>query len=497
MSKAKKTTEELLQEALLSKEEAPYEVPENWIWIELNDILNSLSYGILKPGDEDLEGIPMIRVLDIDYGKFRDTQLFKVSPELHKEYSRTETEVGDILLAVMATIGRAVVVDEEHSGFNVNRALAVLKLNDKVIPQFVCNLILSPYFQKIFVEKKLGSAQSRINLKDLRTFKIPLPPLNEQKRIVEKLDILLNKVDEAKQIIEEVKKTFELRRTAILDKAFRGELTAQWRAENKHIDSALEQIEEHHVRRVNEYKLNKSNKAKKPEYLKHELKDVVKQNSNLPNEWVVAPVGFLCDCIVPGRDKPKSFTGNIPWVTIPDVINDEIHDNQSKLSLSQQEIEEVNAKVIPENSVIMSCVGRFGISTVVKRPIVINQQLHAFLPSELILPEYLMYHIKILKKYMSGIATSTTIAYLNKTNANSLPINLATIEEQGVIVEILESLLSKLDAQESLISEMDEKLETLKQSIFSKAFRGELGTNNPSEESAIELLKDALQEQVK
>lgn len=93
---------------------------------------------------------------------------------------------------------------------------------------------------------------------------------------------------------------------------------------------------------------------------------------------IQAPAGFLCDTIVPGRDKPKSFTGSIPWVTIPDLSGNYVYESREGIGLSLEEIEEVKAKKIPVDSVIMSCVGRFGVSAIVGNEMVINQQLHAF-----------------------------------------------------------------------------------------------------------------------
>ena len=145
----------------------------------------------------------------------------------------------------------------------------------------------------------------------------------------------------------------------------------------------------------------------------------------------------------------------------------------------------------------MSCVGRFGVSAIVGNEMVINQQLHAFLPSEMVLPEYLMYHIRFLTNHMKSIATSTTVAYLNKQNANSIPINLPPIEEQHVIVKILNTLLGNMNEVQENLKSIDMEIGILKQSVLSKALRGELGTNDPTEESAIELLKEVLQENIK
>ena len=216
--------------------------------------------------------------------------------------------------------------------------------------------------------------------------------------------------------------------------------------------------------------------------------DSVTIDKSLPSGWVKCEIGLLCDCIVPGRDKPKSFTGNTPWITIPNLKDDYVGVGDSELFLSDIEIETVKAKIISKDSVIMSCVGRFGISSIVEDECVINQQLHAFLPSKLILPKYLMYHIRILKGYMEQTATSTTVAYLNKNNCNSLPINLPSIEEQKEIVTILDSILSK-ESESEYLTDVNELIDTIKKSILAKAFRGELGSNDLDEESSIELLK--------
>lgn len=108
-----------------------------------------------------------------------------------------------------------------------------------------------------------------------------------------------------------------------------------------------------------------------------------------------------------------------------------------------------------------------------------------------------MYHIRFLTNHMKSIATSTTVAYLNKQNANSIPINLPPIEEQHVIVKILNTLLGNMNEVQENLKSIDMEIGILKQSVLSKALRGELGTNDPTEESAIELLKEVLQENIK
>lgn len=178
----------------------------------------------------------------------------------------------------------------------------------------------------------------------------------------------------------------------------------------------------------------------------------------IPDDWKIKQVKEISGCIVPGRNKPKKFDGAIPWVTTSDI--DELgRINNSKISLfiSKEEAHSIGSKVVPYNSVIMSCVGELGVVAVVEDEIVINQQLHAFLPHAKINSKYLSYVLSSLREYFYGKATKTTLPYLNKDNCNSTPIPLPCFEEQTAIA----NALSDVDA---LLTEL-EKLVAKKQAI--------------------------------
>lgn len=94
--------------------------------------------------------------------------------------------------------------------------------------------------------------------------------------------------------------------------------------------------------------------------------------------WEICKVIEKTKCIVPGRDKPKSFTGDIPWITTAD-LNHLGYTSKASLFLSIDEIAEVKAKIIPKGSVIMTCVGDLGVISITGNEMIINQQLHAFI----------------------------------------------------------------------------------------------------------------------
>jgi type I restriction enzyme, S subunit len=185
--------------------------------------------------------------------------------------------------------------------------------------------------------------------------------------------------------------------------------------------------------------------------------------------WEVASVISYCDCIVPGRDKPKSFTGNTPWVTTDDLNHLETTIISKKsLGLSDSEIKAVRARVIPSNSVIMTCVGDLGVISVNSVEMVINQQLHAFQCGKKLNPYFLMYNLFKQKDYMYKMASSTTVPYMNKTVCNSIPILCPPIENQNQF----ETKILSITAQKDKIQKKHST--ALFSTLLHRAFAGDL-----------------------
>ncbi|MES9701292.1 restriction endonuclease subunit S [Bacillus sp. JJ927] len=485
-----KTLDELLEEALVPKDKQPHEIPEHWIWTNIGNIVSSMENR--KPKDIDGE---MFHYIDVDAIDNKNQTLAKYKElEISNAPSRAQRKVSenDVLISLVRPyLKNIALIDFEDRKLVASSAFYVCSTKNKVEPKYLYYYLMSPIATKYLNEHTKGDNSPSVRSTDFEKLPIPLPNKVKQIEIAKLISKAFSKIEKSQQLIEEAKVTFELRRAAILDRAFNGELTSSWRKNNLYY--AQKEFEQFHSER--KLQVGSKQELKKYSFSNYSIENDLKSNGEFPDNWIELPVGFICECIVPGRDKPKSFSGDIPWVTIPDIISETVYTSKSGLGLTEAEIKQVKAKVIPYNSVIMTCVGRFGISAVVQNPVVINQQLHAFLPNKIIDPKFLMYQIRTLEKYMQGIATSTTIAYLNKKNANSLPIKLPPIEEQKEIVIHLEKLLEK---EESIFKILPSKndLEELKQSILSKAFKGELGTKDSKDKPAMELLKSILQEKL-
>ena len=306
----------------------------------------------------------------------------------------------------------------------------------------------------------------------VENFSVLVPPLAEQKEIADKIDTLLAQVETTKAHFERIPEILKTFRQSVLAAAVSGKLTVEWREKFKPemVDIASISKEQFSTG------LTMGNFGKKmdksPDISGDENGKFVSHIAG----WLPIRIGALCECVVPNRDKPKSFSGGYHWLLTPNFDEQSIWIDYKEIEsgLSEEEVITYRAKIIKPGNVIMTCVGRVGLSAVLEESSVINQQLHAFKVNSHIKAEYLAYCVRANVEYYESKATSTTVKYLNKTACNSLPIPLPTIEEQDEIVRRVEELFAFADSIEQKTNASLERANKLTQSILAKAFRGEL-----------------------
>src|SRR5690606_8784615 len=187
--------------------------------------------------------------------------------------------------------------------------------------------------------------------------------------------------------------------------------------------------------------------------------------------WEKESVITYADCIVPARDKPKSFTGSVPWVNTVDLIHlGKTFESKQSIGLTHEEIKEVGARIIPKNSVLMTCVGDLGVISIAETNMVINQQLHSFQCKEEMNNIFLMFVLSFQKKYMYKVASKTTVPYMNKTNCNSIPVIKPPLDMQIKFASFFE----KINKIKNHLIESLKELENLFESLSQRAFKGQL-----------------------
>ena len=187
------------RQAKISPIPLPFEVPEGWVWLRLDDVLKagrSISYGVIKLGAEPRSGgISVLRCSDVRPGYIDLSEVRSVSEEIESRYLRTRLVGGEILINIRGTLGGVALVEKKLAGFNVAREVAVVPVTADLCGPFLVYVMLSRYFWAAIQRNLRGIAYKGLNLSILRRLEIPLPPIAEQNRIVAKLDELMSICD--------------------------------------------------------------------------------------------------------------------------------------------------------------------------------------------------------------------------------------------------------------------------------------------------------------
>jgi type I restriction enzyme S subunit len=162
-----------------------FNTPQHWDVIPLAELTETgnVSYGIVQPGKYDPNGVPIIRVNNFDKNRLNTNEVLKVSPNIENKFLKTRLREGDVLLTLVGSTGLTYVVPKKHEGWNVARAVAVIRPNSLVTPEWI-NICLGSITTAHFLDSRANTTvQKTINLSDVKKIPIPLPPACERKVI--------------------------------------------------------------------------------------------------------------------------------------------------------------------------------------------------------------------------------------------------------------------------------------------------------------------------
>ena len=211
-----------------------YSAKDGWNIKELKDVVADscpISYGIVQQGNHVDGGVPVVRPVDLHTKYVGIANLKCTSKDISDSYKRTVLNGNEVLLCVRGTTGIVALATEELKGCNVNRGIVPLYFGDDVDKLFIYYQLQTPFVQNVIEENTMGSALKQINIKDLRTLKLLVPPLAEQQRIVAKIEELLPKVEKYGKAQDALNKLNaelpERLKKSILQEAITGRLVPQ------------------------------------------------------------------------------------------------------------------------------------------------------------------------------------------------------------------------------------------------------------------------------
>ena len=406
---------------------------------DLHDTLNSSSISLFRANNINEGKLIFDDIVYVDRKKVNEAQYLRK---------------GDILICTSSgskqLVGKAVLIKKD---LDITFGAFCKVIRSKNIN----HSFLGYFFQSQDYRNQINKLSSGTNINNIKNehidnLLIPIPSLNEQPRIVNVIENLFAKLDEAKRLIQNTIDKFEQNKMTILHKAFSGELTAKWREEN---------------------------------------------NIDL-SSWQKKSIAKLCKSLKYGTAKKSSKTGSVAVLRMGNLQHGEI--DWSDLVYTDDE-EDIKKYLLSAGDVLFNrtnspeLVGKTSIYRGEYPAIYAGYLIKLDYGKELI-GEYLNYVMNSIeaKKYCYAIKTDgVSQSNINAKKIGAFIIPVPTIEEQQAIVNILDKIFIKYDKIRDLQTQID-KIELLKKSILAKAFRGELGTNDPNEESAEVLLRKILAE---
>ena len=390
---------------------------------------------------------------------------------------------------------------------------------------------LSLFLQTTTYRNHVASLGAGVNInnlrrKDIESVLLPVAPLNEQRRIVAKIDELFSELDKAVESLKTARRQLEVYRQSVLKHAFIGKLTAQWREENKDkletSEQLLARIEKeraaHYERQLQEWKASanrgkrttRRSLASRPAKLKDVARLLPEETDGLPalpDGWSYVRLGLLIDEPKYGTSKKCDYNFEGTGVLrIPNVVRGFIDDADLKGACFEDDekwaysLRSGDILMIRSNGSI-SIVGKCAlVSSAEQRYLYAGYLIRIRANSAIVLPEYLALLISshLVRVQIEGFAKSTSgVNNINSGEIQSLIVPLCSIQEQQEVAVQLSATISSMDATATEVDEQLRTTDTLRQAILKKAFVGQLVAQDPSDEPAPVLLEKIRKERVK
>lgn len=396
---------------------------DDWEQRKLLDLLSQpITDGPHETPDLVDKGVPFISVdaiVDnkIDFHRKRGFITEEYDLECRKKYAPQRDDV--YLVKSGSTVGKVAIV-ETDTRFNIWSPLAAMRANrDLLLPKYLYHFLqLKDTQQEVFAKSK-GGTQPNLSMRILEKFNVRLPGMDEQKKISDCLDNLDHLITLHQRKLEHTK---DLKKS-MLQKMFpkKGE--------------------------------------KNPEIRFPGFTDDWEQRK-LEDEF--------SDFIVPMRDKPKEFGGNIPWTRIEDIEGKYLNGTLSNQYVTEDTVKKMNLKIIPKNSLIVSSSATFGVVAVVTQDLITNQTFIGLVPKEIETMDYwyAYFNSDEVKKYMRLQSAGSTIFYIARESFEKMPV---TIPSKYEMIKIGQHF-NNLDRLITLHQRELEHLKLLKKGLLQQMF---------------------------
>lgn len=403
--------------------EPEYELPSEWKWVRFGKIITLQSGQDLKSNEYNAsnDGIPYMT----GASNFNDDGTLTINR--WTETPKSIAKCGDILISVKGTVGKVAVVFEEE----VHIARQIMGIRT-----YKLNVDFVKYFLESEIERIKAASKGLIpgiERNDILNMSFPLPPIEEQKRISDRITEAFHILETIDELQSAYSSDLEVLKSKIIDAGIQGKLTEQL-LEDGNAEDLYAAIQEEKEKLIKEKKIKKAKAL--PEITEDEIP------FEIPDNWKWVRVGdVINEVIVPQRDKP-SFSGDIPWCRIEDRDGIYLNGSKSNQYVSQETIDKMNLRVCPVGTVLAACSGA-SIGTVIINTVecCTNQTFNGLVCSKGLYNWYLFVYLKSKIEVMKRMGSGSAMAYISQEKFRNMIIPLPPYNEQIRIIEFIDKLI--------------------------------------------------------
>lgn len=488
-------------------------LPNGWKKIKISEVCFVKNGMAFKSSSYLSIGIPIIRISNINSNEIDLNNT--VFTEENIEFEDFIINNGDILIAMSgATTGKMGLYKSNVISYQ-NQRVGNIKLFDNNLTEK--NFIFYFFkFQKTLIEKiAYGGAQPNISSKMIEQLIISLPPLNEQKRIVAKIEKLFSNLDNSDKYLLHLEKQLKRYRQSVLKSAFEGELTKEWREKQTNLETAdelLENIKKERILYI-ENEIREKFKDKPEKWIKDKINSGIKKylesliilrNDILPKSWSETFLQCLTfehtQDIVDGpfgsNLKASEYQENgIPIIRLQNIDRNIFIDKNIQF-VSEKKAEQLKRHSYKQGDIVITKLGApLGkaciIPDTIDDGIIVADVVRLRLFEKYFDKKYVSYFIN--SNYpisqLEVLVKGTTRPRVNLTHIRELRVYICSILEQQEIVNQIEKHFSIIDKLEVVVQQSIKESKRLRQSILKQAFEGKLVEQDPNDESASILLE--------
>ena len=411
--------------------EAPYEMPEEWKWCRLGDVVEVLNGYPFKSEKYVNQGIRVIRITNVQDGYIEDLKPCFYPEGYSNELSQYTLCENDLLISLTGNVGRVALLPKEYLPAALNQRVGCLReKSNQISKKYIAYYLRQHKFLSDCIKSSKGTAQLNMSTEWLKRYPIPLPPtLAEQERIVNRIETIFAKLDQAQEKVQTVLDSFENCKAAILHKAFTGQL----KIENEEL--TIEDWEEKSFSDLGTSNLGKMLDANK------NTGDEIRYLRNINVRWF----DFDLSDLLTMRAKPEEI---------------------KKLSVKKGDL------FICEGGEP----GRCAVWKDENADLIFQKAIHRFRPNDGVSSEfvaYVLYYYNQIGK-LSDYFTGTTIKHLTGQSLAKIPIRIPSLNYQLSIVNFLDTVVEKESRAKEAAKTVLGQIALLKKSILARAFRGKI-----------------------